>query len=134
MGKPPVENLIADAIIEDIHNRDGLRAVWMKIDPEIRDEIEVEWRATIHRELANQTGTFVWAVAQSRPMRRTSWLKHPPMPAAREDMMRVLVENTWVYLRPLVESNTESRWIWLTTGKPVSLNFEDYKANDWEVM
>ena len=67
-------------------------------------------------------------------MRRSAWAKHPPVPAMNEDMMRLLLEALWVYPRVLLEDDSESAWIMLSSGKPLPLRRPDYLSDDWEVM
>ena len=67
-------------------------------------------------------------------MRRGAWAKHPPVPAANEDVMRLILEAMWVYPRVLIENETESAWIILSSGKPLPLRRPDYLAEDWECM
>lgn len=130
----PLKQRIVTAIYKDMVGHSVLGPALAEIDTNVLDRLEIGWQNLVERELAEQVGTFGWAVAKRRPMRRAAWLKHPPQPAKTEDFVRELVEHTWVYLRPLVEHATEARWIWLTTGKPINLNFQDYNASDWEVL
>lgn len=86
------------------------------------------------RDQPPSPGSFGWAVAQRKPMRRAEWLKHKPASEKDERLLRLLVDATWVWLRPIVDAVRESGWIKLADGQPARLNLFDYEATDWEVM
>lgn len=78
--------------------------------------------------------TFLDAMAHQRPMRRKAWLARGPVPPKDEANNRILVNNTWMYPRFIVEKEGETCWININTGNPLSLCRIDYEASDWEVM
>lgn len=67
-------------------------------------------------------------------MRRRAWLSHPPAREKDEAHMRMLVEHAWAYPRLVFDPPTDSRWIWIHTGKPMPPTVADYLADDWEVL
>lgn len=81
-----------------------------------------------------QTGSFVWAFKQDRPMRRTAWLKSNPIDEKDRYKLERIMAGTWVWCRVLIDNEAETPWITLLSGKPIALRHLDYIANDWEVL
>jgi len=79
-------------------------------------------------------GTFAWAVAFKRPMRRAAWLHHKPTTGSDAEKYARLVEAYWVFLRVIPSGTSDSMWIRLSDGVVHRLQLEDYLAADWEVM
>lgn len=79
-------------------------------------------------------GTFGWAVAHHKPMRRREWLRASPVDEHDHAKLQLLVASTWIWCLPVVTTNTECRWISLLNGGRVQLNVFDYEALDWEVI
>ncbi len=72
--------------------------------------------------------TFLEAIKHRKPMRRTEYLSvrwvylgHETEP--RESDLACLIGG---YDRP--------QWLYIATGKKAGLSFDDYMADDWEVL
>lgn len=86
------------------------------------------------RDQPPSPGSFGWAVAQRKPMRRTEWLRARPTSEANGPTLAAVIAGTWAWLVTLSEDPSASRWISMVDGKRISLSIFDYNATDWEVM
>jgi hypothetical protein len=109
----------------------GARVVQILEAHEVLARLLEEARAKLRAEV----GTFQWAVAQKRPMRRTAWLHHKPL-GDEKDQERAsrLLAAYWVFLRVIPTTTTDSMWLRLSDGVVHRLQLDDYLATDWEVM